>query len=239
MAAPSAPKQRASYKPLSPLLSQQTSAVARLSRREQGDHGDPDLADALGQLKALGLPPAAVVFGHMHHALRGGGLRRMARVDAATGTAFLNAATVPRVLADVGGGGAGATLRHFLVFEVADGAVEAARNVWVRVAPRARGDQQQQQGQEGQQQQEAAAAADEGEAAFAAEVAKEEEVLRTVRGADGGGVVKMVFDAHRQRWDAVVLEPGARGAGGAGAAAAAGAETVAAVAPAAAARRRE
>ena len=41
-----------------------------------------------------------MVFGHMHHQLNprhGSALRRMAHIDAATGTVHINAAVVPRV----------------------------------------------------------------------------------------------------------------------------------------------
>jgi hypothetical protein len=48
-------------------------------RSDQGDHGDPDLAAALEQLAAGGVPVACVVFGHMHHSLRGAGMRAGAR----------------------------------------------------------------------------------------------------------------------------------------------------------------
>jgi uncharacterized protein (TIGR04168 family) len=39
--------------------------------REAGDHGDPDLASVLLQLREAGRQVALVVFGHMHHKLRG------------------------------------------------------------------------------------------------------------------------------------------------------------------------
>eukprot|EP00882_Tetradesmus_deserticola_P021112 GHRQ01022846.1.p2 GENE.GHRQ01022846.1~~GHRQ01022846.1.p2 ORF type:complete len:133 (+),score=51.47 GHRQ01022846.1:607-1005(+) len=38
---------------------------------EAGDHGDPDLASVLQQLREAGRHVALVVFGHMHHKLRG------------------------------------------------------------------------------------------------------------------------------------------------------------------------
>lgn len=40
--------------------------------KEAGDHGDPDLAAVLQQLREAGRQVALVVFGHMHHKLRGG-----------------------------------------------------------------------------------------------------------------------------------------------------------------------
>jgi uncharacterized protein (TIGR04168 family) len=39
--------------------------------KEAGDHGDPDLASVLQQLREAGRDVALVVFGHMHHKLRG------------------------------------------------------------------------------------------------------------------------------------------------------------------------
>lgn len=44
-------------------------------RAEQGDWGDPDLADALAHAARSGKIVRAVVAGHMHHRLRGGGQR--------------------------------------------------------------------------------------------------------------------------------------------------------------------
>jgi hypothetical protein len=169
----------------------------------------------------------------------------MVHVDPETGTAFLNAATVPRVR-PAGGGGEGsgggaaaaaATLRHFLVFDLVGGAVESARDVWVRVA--AGGGAGGSGGSGGEQ-----VAAPKRQAAGSgsssssgnggcggggngsgngggngggpvAVVEEEREVLRTVRG-DGGGVVRMAWDAHRQEWDAVVVAPrrGADSSGG-------------------------
>ncbi|KAG2454443.1 hypothetical protein HYH02_001462 [Chlamydomonas schloesseri] len=70
-----------------------------------GDHGDPDLQMALGNLAACGRRVALVTFGHMHHHLSARGshglghrYRRMAHIDPDTGTVFLNSATVPRVM---------------------------------------------------------------------------------------------------------------------------------------------
>ena len=44
-------------------------------RPEQGDWGDRDLAEALEYARECGKRVVAVVAGHMHHALRGGGER--------------------------------------------------------------------------------------------------------------------------------------------------------------------
>ncbi|GLI59666.1 hypothetical protein VaNZ11_001605 [Volvox africanus] len=69
-----------------------------------GDHGDPDLQAALAALHRAGRRVSLVTFGHMHHRLhaasrhRPSRLRRMVALDPATGTVFLNAATVPRII---------------------------------------------------------------------------------------------------------------------------------------------
>lgn len=65
---------------------------------EGGDHGDPDLADALSQLKeTTKLSVPLVVFGHMHKKLAdGNGLRKMIVVGD-DNSIYLNGAIVPRV----------------------------------------------------------------------------------------------------------------------------------------------
>lgn len=83
-------------------------------RPEEGDQGDPDLAEAIAHARMRGKDVVAVVAGHMHHRLRGGGLRSwQARRD---GTLYVNAARVPRVF-DQGSG----TLRHHLVLSISEG----------------------------------------------------------------------------------------------------------------------
>ncbi|EFJ49127.1 hypothetical protein VOLCADRAFT_32158, partial [Volvox carteri f. nagariensis] len=101
-----------------------------------GDHGDPDLQAALATLHRAGRRVALVTFGHMHHTLhaanskgRASRLRRMVALDPATGTVFLNAATVPRVTPAPTT--PPATLHHFMVAELEGGEVVAARDVWV------------------------------------------------------------------------------------------------------------
>jgi len=64
-------------------------------RPEQGDWGDPDLARALAYARAHGKRVIAVVAGHMHHALRGGGRRTWLLEQA--GVLHVNAARVPRI----------------------------------------------------------------------------------------------------------------------------------------------
>ena len=63
-------------------------------RAEAGDWGDSDLAIALDRALDAGRPVVAVVAGHMHHALRGGGTRAWQATR--RGVLHVNAA-VPRV----------------------------------------------------------------------------------------------------------------------------------------------
>jgi uncharacterized protein (TIGR04168 family) len=90
-----------------------------------GDWGDRDLSAAVALAQRAGKAVPLVAFGHLHRRLIGGGLREMVRVDASSGTVYLNAAEVPRHrgpgvaplpydaaeaaanAAGVGGGGAG------------------------------------------------------------------------------------------------------------------------------------
>ena len=64
-------------------------------RADEGDWGDPDLRLALDRAVAAGKPIVAVIAGHMHHALRGGGTRRWIAREG--GMLHVNAAIVPRV----------------------------------------------------------------------------------------------------------------------------------------------
>ncbi|MCC6874234.1 MAG: metallophosphoesterase [Sandaracinaceae bacterium] len=64
-------------------------------RRDEGDFGDRDLREALDHARARGKRILAVVAGHMHHALKGGGQRRWQLED--DGTLYVNAACVPRI----------------------------------------------------------------------------------------------------------------------------------------------
>ncbi|XP_027072708.1 uncharacterized protein [Coffea arabica] len=116
-----------------------------------GDHGDPDLAEAISHLKEttkLSIP--LVVFGHMHKQLaHGAGLRKMI-VFGEDNTVYLNGAIVPRVkrlgneqeshkrsstfnetpgTASESGG----TARAFTIAEILDGRVEKVTETWVSV----------------------------------------------------------------------------------------------------------
>lgn len=69
-------------------------------KRQGGDFGDQDLRDALDHARARGKQVLAVIAGHMHRQLRGGGPERRAFVRDEAGTLFVNAARVPRVFKD-------------------------------------------------------------------------------------------------------------------------------------------
>jgi uncharacterized protein (TIGR04168 family) len=74
-------------------------------RRAAGDWGDSDLSAAIEHARARGREVLAVIAGHMHWSLKGGGRRRW-QVDQ-SGTLYVNPARVPRIFAS-----GGATLRH-------------------------------------------------------------------------------------------------------------------------------
>jgi uncharacterized protein (TIGR04168 family) len=96
-------------------------------RPEQGDWGDPDLADALAYARAKGKPVLAVVAGHMHHKLRGGGERTWL-VDR-DGVKHVNAARVPRRRRRPAG-----EERHHVRLVVREDSVEV-EPVWLPVPP--------------------------------------------------------------------------------------------------------
>ena len=64
-------------------------------RREEGDWGDRDLEAAIAHARGLGKRVLAVIAGHMHHRLKGGGERRWQLER--EGTLYVNAARVPRI----------------------------------------------------------------------------------------------------------------------------------------------
>ncbi|CAI9783078.1 unnamed protein product [Fraxinus pennsylvanica] len=116
-----------------------------------GDHGDPDLANAISQLKEtnkLSIP--LVVFGHMHKQLAyGNGLRKMIVVRD-NNTVYLNGAIVPRVKrlgnepgeyarssifseTSVETSESHGTIRAFTTADILDGRVEKIAETWVSV----------------------------------------------------------------------------------------------------------
>lgn len=88
-------------------------------RPERGDFGDPDLRDAVEYAMGRCKRVVAVVAGHMHHHLRGGGVRRWHVVR--DGVHYVNAARVPRRL------GRGRWRRRHHVMLSFD-----SRRVWIR-----------------------------------------------------------------------------------------------------------
>ncbi len=97
------------------------------------DWGDQDLALAIDRIRRL-RPLPLVVFGHMHHRLkRGAGERRTFARDRA-GTAYLNAACVPRHLVDE----AGVALRHFSWVELDGDGLRSAAHRWYSLDGRLR-----------------------------------------------------------------------------------------------------
>lgn len=90
-------------------------------RPERLDFGDPDLAEAVLYARRIGKRVLAVVAGHMHHKVRGGGTRRW--LVEREGTLYVNAARVPRVFRR-----AGRRVRHHVEL-VVDGPECRAREV--------------------------------------------------------------------------------------------------------------
>lgn len=66
----------------------------------EGDHGDPDLRALIEGARVRGFRVPAVVAGHMHHALKGGGTRRWLAREG--GTLHVNAARFPRHESEAG-----------------------------------------------------------------------------------------------------------------------------------------
>lgn len=89
-------------------------------KAEEGDFGDPDLAEAIAHARARGTRVVGVVAGHMHLRTRGGG-ERTARIER-DGTLYLNAARVPRIWKDPDG----RQIRHHLALEWDGTALTAA-----------------------------------------------------------------------------------------------------------------
>ncbi|KAL3533154.1 hypothetical protein ACH5RR_006675 [Cinchona calisaya] len=116
-----------------------------------GDNGDPDLAEAISQLKEttkLSIP--LVVFGHMHKQLAHGNELRKMIVVGNDNTVYLNGAIVPRVKRlgneqEMGtrsslnnetshrASESGGTSRAFTIAEILDGRVEKVVETWVSV----------------------------------------------------------------------------------------------------------
>lgn len=92
-----------------------------------GDHGDPDFANAINQVRHSGKSIALVTFGHMHHHLRHTRSRLRTRVKTdAYGTVYLNAASVPRIIEQNG-----QKLHNFSLVSLESGVVRAIDLIWV------------------------------------------------------------------------------------------------------------
>lgn len=91
-----------------------------------GDHGDPDLADAIGQTHRLGKNVPLVAFGHMHHHLRHTKQRLRTPVVATKETLYVNAASVPRIIRQEE-----ECLRNFTLVTLEAGVVTQVALVWV------------------------------------------------------------------------------------------------------------
>ncbi len=93
-----------------------------------GDYGDPDLTDAIAQVRKMGKTIPLVTFGHMHHDLRytKQHLRKTFLVSP-EGTMYLNAARVPRIVKSPQGD----SLRNFSLVYLRSGVVTQASLVWV------------------------------------------------------------------------------------------------------------
>jgi uncharacterized protein (TIGR04168 family) len=92
-------------------------------RLEAGDFGDPDLRIAIDHARARSKKILAVVAGHMHHALAGGGERRW--LVEREGLLYINAARTPRIFVR-----GGQRLRHHVALET-DGCRTMAEEVLI------------------------------------------------------------------------------------------------------------
>ncbi|YAI81952.1 MAG: TIGR04168 family protein [cyanobacterium endosymbiont of Rhopalodia sterrenbergii] len=92
-----------------------------------GDHGDPDLEQAITEVHALGKHIPFVTFGHMHHRLRYTNTRLRIQVEHnSTKTIYLNAASVPRHIEQNK-----VKLRNFSLVSLNQGEVREISLVWV------------------------------------------------------------------------------------------------------------
>lgn len=87
-------------------------------RREEGDHGDADLQVSVDYARSRGKRVLAVIAGHMHHRLRGGGQRTW--YERRDGVLYVNAARVPRIFEERGG-----VFHHHVDLMIEDGYADA------------------------------------------------------------------------------------------------------------------
>lgn len=86
--------------------------------REEGDFGDADLRHAIDYALSRGKRVLAVIAGHMHHRIRGGGKRKW--YERRDGVLYINAARVPRIFEERGG-----VFHHHVDLFIEDGHAEA------------------------------------------------------------------------------------------------------------------
>jgi uncharacterized protein (TIGR04168 family) len=91
-----------------------------------GDHGDPDLADAIHLIKAQGKQILLVTFGHMHHNLRHRKDRLRTSAIVKNNSLYLNAARFPRVIDSDRG-----QLRNFTIVTFVGADLRSAELIWV------------------------------------------------------------------------------------------------------------
>jgi uncharacterized protein (TIGR04168 family) len=91
-----------------------------------GDHGDPDLTDAIHLIKTQGKQIPLVTFGHMHHDLRNRKDRLRTSAITKNNTLYLNAARCPRVIETDRG-----LLRNFTIVTFVGLELRSAELVWV------------------------------------------------------------------------------------------------------------
>jgi uncharacterized protein (TIGR04168 family) len=94
-------------------------------KRQACDWGDHDLALALERIRQR-RPVPLVVFGHMHHTLRRTQGERITFLRDRRGTAYLNAACVPRHGVDQGG----RALRHLSWIHLSPAGLQRASHRW-------------------------------------------------------------------------------------------------------------
>jgi uncharacterized protein (TIGR04168 family) len=92
-----------------------------------GDYGDPDFAEAISRSMTTDKNISLVTFGHMHHTLRHTKKEIRKRLfKSPEGTIYLNAATVPRIVAEDQ-----EKRRNFSIVQMENGSVIQAASVWV------------------------------------------------------------------------------------------------------------
>ncbi|MDX2243537.1 MAG: TIGR04168 family protein [Leptolyngbyaceae cyanobacterium bins.302] len=91
-----------------------------------GDHGDPDMAAAIEQIRHLGKRIPLVAFGHMHHSLRHTKQQLRTAIATEPGTLYLNAASVPRIIQEHH-----QRRRNFSLVRLRQGDIQTASLIWV------------------------------------------------------------------------------------------------------------